>query len=171
MKTAEIIESAKDQPENTADNKPARKSPGDYIAPWRWKPGQSGNPGGRPKRDLAQVIARAVFEKNPELIYQAYAKLLAKGSAYGFQVVSDRAYGKLKESVEVTNVYKELSDADINQRITELLTDLGLAGQIDEAGRIEVAAGGTAAQSTNAKDSELLSRLRPTKKRAVSKAR
>jgi hypothetical protein len=27
-----------------------------------WKPGQSGNPGGRPKRDLAAEIARAIFE-------------------------------------------------------------------------------------------------------------
>ena len=34
----------------------------------RFKPGQNGNPGGRPERDIAAEIARAIFEKNPELI-------------------------------------------------------------------------------------------------------
>ncbi len=33
----------------------------------RFKPGQNGNPGGRPQRDIAAEIARAIFEKNPEL--------------------------------------------------------------------------------------------------------
>jgi hypothetical protein len=33
-----------------------------------WKPGQSGNPGGRPKRDLAAEIARSIFERDPEAI-------------------------------------------------------------------------------------------------------
>ena len=39
-----------------------------------WKPGQSGNPGGRPKQDDAAIIARAVFENNPEAIYKAIEK-------------------------------------------------------------------------------------------------
>ncbi len=34
----------------------------------RFNPGQNGNPGGRPQRDIAANIARAIFEKNPELI-------------------------------------------------------------------------------------------------------
>jgi hypothetical protein len=33
-----------------------------------WKPGQSGNPGGRPKRDLTAEIARAIFGRDPEAI-------------------------------------------------------------------------------------------------------
>jgi len=31
-----------------------------------FKPGQSGNPGGRPKKDLANIIAREVFAEYPE---------------------------------------------------------------------------------------------------------
>ncbi len=31
----------------------------------RFKPGQNGNPGGRPQRDIAVEIARAIFDKNP----------------------------------------------------------------------------------------------------------
>ena len=34
----------------------------------RFKPWQNGNPGGRPQMDIAAEIARAIFEKNPELI-------------------------------------------------------------------------------------------------------
>ncbi len=34
----------------------------------RFKPGQNGNPGSRPQRDIAAEIARAIFDKNPELI-------------------------------------------------------------------------------------------------------
>ncbi len=34
----------------------------------RFKSEQNGNPGGRPERDIAAEIARAIFEKNHELI-------------------------------------------------------------------------------------------------------
>lgn len=39
-----------------------------------WPKGVSGNPSGRPRRDLSAEIARAVFERNPELIYRAMLK-------------------------------------------------------------------------------------------------
>ncbi len=32
----------------------------------RFKPGQNGNPAGRPERNIAAEIARAIFEKNPD---------------------------------------------------------------------------------------------------------
>src|SRR6516225_5007527 len=52
--------------------------------------GMSGNPGGKPKVDLAAQIARAIFENDGPAIYAAYAKMLRKGSPYAFQVLSDR---------------------------------------------------------------------------------
>lgn len=79
-----------------------RASRADRIKAWRFKPGQSGNPSGRPKSDISAIIARAVFENNADMLYKAYAKALSKGSGFTFQVLSDRAYGKLKESVEVS---------------------------------------------------------------------
>ena len=78
----------------------SKPSPADRIRPWMWKPGQSGNPAGRPK-DMARVIAQAAFENNPEMLYEAYVKALSKGSGFVFQVLSDRAYGKLKERIEL----------------------------------------------------------------------
>jgi hypothetical protein len=65
------------------------------IAPW--PKGVSGNPGGRPK-DTSANLARNVFEGNEEVIYKAMVKALLKGNAYVFQVLAERAYGKLKES-------------------------------------------------------------------------
>jgi hypothetical protein len=44
------------------------------IAAWRWQPGKSANPGGRPKQDLAAEIAREVFEHNVPALYKAYTK-------------------------------------------------------------------------------------------------
>ena len=66
-----------------------------------WKPGQSGNPGGRPKRDVAALIAQKVFEENPEAIEKAMLKALKKGSPKVFAVLADRGFGKLAQSVAV----------------------------------------------------------------------
>jgi Family of unknown function (DUF5681) len=65
-----------------------------------WKPGQSGNPGGRPKRDLAADIARAIFEQDSEAITRAFAGELMKGNAKVFSALADRAYGKPRQQIE-----------------------------------------------------------------------
>ena len=68
----------------------------------RWKPGHSGNPGGRPKRDVASEIAQAIFEENPEAIYRAMLKTLKRGNPKVFSVLADRGFGKLKETIELS---------------------------------------------------------------------
>jgi Family of unknown function (DUF5681) len=68
----------------------------------QFKPGQSGNPGGRPKNDVAKQIAQAIFENNPDEIYKAFRKALLRGNAYTFKELAERAYGKIKESREHT---------------------------------------------------------------------
>jgi hypothetical protein len=65
-----------------------------------WKPGQSGNPGGRPKRDLAAEIARAIFEQDSEAITRAFTAALKKGNARVFSALADRAYGKPRQQIE-----------------------------------------------------------------------
>ena len=91
------------------------------LAPYRFQPGQSGNPGGKPKVDLAAKIARAIFENDGPAIYAAYSKMLRKGSAYCFQVLSDRAFGKQKERHKVeVGPYREMTDDELRQRIAQL---------------------------------------------------
>lgn len=72
------------------------------VAPW--KPGQSGNPSGRPKRDMAAEIAQAVFEKNPTKVYDAVANALIKGNPKMFTALSERAYGKMTQTIELTGL-------------------------------------------------------------------
>jgi hypothetical protein len=88
----------------------------------QWKPGQSGNPSGRisDKRDVAKQIARAVFENNQEALYNAFADAALKGNAYCFQQLADRAYGKVKERVEVeyeVSEYREMSEQALIERL------------------------------------------------------
>lgn len=104
MKTAQFIEEAKSvkpgekQPKTKRGTHPnSRKN---LAIPW--KPGQSGNPGGKNQHDAAKEIAQAVFSENPELIYEAMVKALSKGNGYVFQVLADRGYGKLKDKVEIS---------------------------------------------------------------------
>ena len=69
-----------------------------------WKPGHSGNPGGRPKKDISAQIAQAVFEKNAEAIEKAMLKALKRGNPKVFTVLADRGFGKLSQKAEVPEV-------------------------------------------------------------------
>ena len=63
----------------------------------QWPKGVSGNPGGRPKHDLAAEIARVVFESDPEAVRKAFLTRLRRGDSRAFAVLADRGYGKLTE--------------------------------------------------------------------------
>lgn len=65
-----------------------------------WQPGQSGNPGGRPKRDMAGEIARAIFESNADTIERVFARALKRGDVKAFIALAERAYGKPRQEVE-----------------------------------------------------------------------
>jgi hypothetical protein len=69
---------------------------------------------------VASEIAQATFLDNPELIYEAFLKVLRKGSPYGLQVLADRAFGQLKETHAIEhNPYKDLSNEELEARGTE----------------------------------------------------
>ena len=67
----------------------------------QFKPGASGNPGGRPRRDAAAEIAKAIFERNEEEIYKAMLKALKKGNPKAFTALAERGYGKVPQHVSV----------------------------------------------------------------------
>jgi hypothetical protein len=66
------------------------------------KPGESGDPACKLKRDVASEIARAVFEGNEAAIYRALCRALLNGNPRVFVALAERAYGKLKEPVELS---------------------------------------------------------------------
>jgi len=100
------------------------------LATYQFKPGESGNPSGRPKNDKAREIARAIFEQNPEAIYEAMGKALLKGHPNAFRELANRAYGKITQALEVAGPdggpleYRDLSEQQVNDRIRELQDQL-----------------------------------------------
>ena len=111
----------------------------DRIAPWRWKPGQPGNPTGKNTRnDLAREIAAACFENNAEALYKAFSKALLKGNPYCFKELSDRVYGRLKERIEVeAGPLRNMSDDDLEKRAAELQRQIGLTSALERVTELE----------------------------------
>lgn len=155
MQTANAIEARNTQPASETENSKKSSKSAPWLKPYHFQPGQSGNPAGRKKNDVARDIAQKIFENNPEAVYAALGKALLKGNAYAFEKLAERAYGKLIEKKELTGAnggpleMREVSDGDLSQRIIELERELGLASAIDEAGRVGIMAAG--AGKTNGK--------------------
>jgi len=103
VKTAQTIE--QNNAERQSGDKPKTKrnmhpnSLANLVAPWTSAEGENPHPkGGRPK-DTACDIARKIFERNQEQIYNSYAQALLAGSPYAFDVLASRAFGKLKQGL------------------------------------------------------------------------
>jgi len=85
-----------------------------------WKPGESGNPAGKPKGtlDFKTVLARAIKKiasdktldlKDPEtaMVVKAYQEAL-KGDFKFYKDITDRAYGKAQDQLDITSGGKPL---------------------------------------------------------------
>lgn len=70
--------------------------------------------------DVAALIAQAILEENKEAAYKALAGALLKGNAYVFKELADRAYGKVKETIEHTGGVT-LSLEQIDARLLEIV--------------------------------------------------
>ena len=62
--------------------------------------GVSGNPGGRPKSDVAALLARQIFDENQAEIITGLIKALRRGDAAVFKALADRGFGRLPQPVE-----------------------------------------------------------------------
>lgn len=74
----------------------------------RWKKGESGNPKGRPKLPSMKTIMESVLgdikdgKSAAEAIMMAMRNKAIKGDVRAAEFIIDRAYGKAKESIELS---------------------------------------------------------------------
>lgn len=118
---------AGEQPEAEAteggqDEKPDNRA--DRVAAWRWKPGQSGNPGGRPKRKpltdqlLDEVLKvsddpRAKGMTIVQLLNRALISQALKGNVGAQRELRDRIEGKVPLTLKVGPEVEEESQTDL----------------------------------------------------------
>ncbi len=81
---------------------PPGKHPNSLAALRPQKAGEpSHNPSGRPKKDLAAGIAEWLFEHQPEAIKLGMLKTLKKGNPKAFQVLAERAFGRMPHIMDI----------------------------------------------------------------------
>lgn len=77
----------------------------EHLKPFAWKPGQSGNPGGRPPGPTATTVLREMLEANDGEKLREIAKVLLSlamtGDIKAIREVLDRAYGKPVQAITI----------------------------------------------------------------------
>lgn len=103
---------AKSAPETPAANKS-----GTALEAYRWKPGQSGNPSGRPKvigelRDLARAYTIEGLETLAEVMRDKAAPPAARVAAVAH--ILDRGYGKPQQNISATvRAVRQMTDDEL----------------------------------------------------------
>lgn len=104
----------------------------DNLTPW--KPGQSGNPRGRPKKRLIDEALEELLASNDSEaardVAAALLKRARKGDLRAIQLIAERTQGKPTRAVEISGLdggaleIDHMTDEQLDQRINELLAKL-----------------------------------------------
>ncbi len=104
----------------------------DNLTPW--KPGQSGNPRGRPKKRLIDQALEELLESNDAEaardVAAALLKRARKGDLRAIQLIAERTQGKPMRAVEISGPdggaleLDLMTDEELDQRINELSAKL-----------------------------------------------
>src|SRR5215469_8878860 len=102
---------------NTASNTAGLRPP--------WKPGQSGNPNGRPKKTYITKMMERVLRKsaNRKEIEESMMKILRGGrmaTVLLLREMGERTEGKVVQAVEVTGTVNTMSDEELLKRLESL---------------------------------------------------
>lgn len=91
------------------DTEEQQKNKGDNLRPWQFKPGQSGNPGGRPKGTVSlKTFARQMIQDMTDDEKLEFMKGLSKDTIW------EMAEGKAHATTDMTTNGKELPTPILN---------------------------------------------------------
>ena len=99
-----------------------------------WRPGQSGNPGGRPKKRVLDEILTELLEKDGAKEASAIAlSVLRKakdGDLRACQFIAERTQGRPPQALQISGEdggpleIRNMTDQQLDERITELVEKL-----------------------------------------------
>lgn len=101
----------------TAKAAPAESTAGTALEQYKWKPGQSGNPGGRPAvirevRDIARGYTVEAMETLAKIMGDGHAPCAARVAAAAH--ILDRGYGKPQQNISATvRSIKQMTDDEL----------------------------------------------------------
>ncbi len=94
-----------------------------------FQPGQSGNPGGRPRSALMSQALRAALEREPgekwrpqteaEAIAESLVREARRGSVKAATLIADRTEGRARQQIEISNSLDRESDDEILAKLLE----------------------------------------------------
>lgn len=114
------------QSENSKQNS---KKKGEHLAPYHFKPGESGNPGGRPKKKPISELYERLLEDPAFMgqVEESIRKMVASGRMVGqlqLKEMAERVEGKVSQAIELNG---ELT-LKISERMKKAEERLGKPG-------------------------------------------
>lgn len=93
------------------------------LAPHQFKPGQSGNPSGRPKNVLTKALRKKLEEvngdkSNAELVADKLVALALDGNLEAIKIALDRMEGRPRQSINVTTDSRERIERAIDNLVS-----------------------------------------------------
>jgi len=126
--------------QNSDKNSEGRRRRIQTLEPFRWRTGQSGNPGGRPKRKpiteayneiLAAIDPKTGMTGAQILALEAFKKAVMDGNPTLIKEITDRVEGTVKQTLDV--LFGDMKDDDIAKLIEELFAAEGAGADGGEA--------------------------------------
>jgi hypothetical protein len=115
----------------------------DWLKPYHWKPGQSGNPNGRPKSNPVTEAYRDILEAripgdpDERTFAQAIAQVMLEGALLGSvkatREITDRVEGRARQSLEINTPAGRPLEVNVTSALDKVYGPGAEAGDADDA--------------------------------------